>query len=1305
MGNYNPHVPQILGQEWVPIRDEDLVYAPGVNSVELGTSYTQSSSQRIRDARFYLHEMQPTLQAQQIALVNLYPKGLEDITGPIQQVIIPCNSGAVTGSQILVTNNDVPFSVYQPGDGNRIAFFYAGGLIGEEAAQFFFNVSAFPQLAGKRILNVSLLYSGYAQADDDAQNIVPFTSPNNGIPATIIRIRNNAGTSYDYSSAVGSAISNMGALGDLATSISNPAHNASASQVIGALDLGDINHWWETAAPNFDSVMPWRYQDLQRFEATNPNRLHIYLRTQLQTTSSAAVGGAPFIIIEYIALRVTYCEETRVAFGGKQVFYKYGMNSIALRDLSFNADPVITAGQYTPTLSWVSPGQVDFGEATNGDFPKLNALRQLYEIPSHPGVRVNVPFPLEDHIGDTFTKETTHILPQLSLHASGGTLTEPHVYGRQAAAQVYGTITATQEIQDTTLFGTAAFPQVRYYARRFGDTTVPLTLSGPQAGLALSSVPGAYASTVDNAALDIVGDIDLRVDLAAQDWTPPGGGFTTLLGKWTGPANFSYRFGLLPGSGQLQFAWSTTGAGGGVGSEASSVPVVPDPITGRLAVRVTVDVDNGAAGHTVIFYTAPTMAGPFVQLGATITAAPVISFFSGSAALEVGSNTNGSAELTAGVFYAAEVRNGIAGAVVANPNFAAQPPGTTSFNDAAGRPWTVNGTARIVASPSNIVLTPAEWDALPEVLDGWKEITKQFSSPPVFGAINPQWRWSASGELAGNRWEVIGAIAPAISGVPGSTLTQVPPPQRLDVATYGAPSAGSTINLDWAPGYTPLVTTTTDDPLSDAVLIFSQDPAAVTGFGVTTQTQALTTYADCPGGTACCAPTALLYNRVAWNSIGSALSLPGVSGSYASTPDNAALDIVGDIDLRIDLALTDWTPAVLQDFIAKWNDATQNAYLFRLNSITGLLELVWSTTGADFPAASATVPVPIADGGRLTIRVTLDVNNGAGGRTITFYTAPTIDGPWTQLGVPVVQAGVTSIFSSTMQLEVGARNFGATEPVAGTIYAAQVRNGIDGTIVANPNFTAQTPGTTSFTDSAGRVWTINGTAAIVAAMPFNVSAIELQRLDAIDNTWDTIMLSSSPVTGFNDYEARVGVLSSYRIRQVNVLDFAGPWSSTAAVTLLSPGVSGGACLAQGHVLIFTTNERQDGSSNLAYSNSYEGEVVESFTFPEAGFTQYQAMYNRDFFTAFRPTERGGEQFSRDILVSAAAIPPETLADFTDLRDMAWDSVPYICVRDEDGNRWFANVTVPGGNVRNQRRLYQAVVGIVEVTNTPSQVNP
>lgn len=215
---------------------------------------------------------------------------------------------------------------------------------------------------------------------------------------------------------------------------------------------------------------------------------------------------------------------------------------------------------------------------------------------------------------------------------------------------------------------------------------------------------------------------------------------------------------------------------------------------------------------------------------------------------------------------------------------------------------------------------------------------------------------------------------------------------------------------------------------------------------------------------------------------------------------------------------------------------------------------------------------------------------------------------------------------------------------------------------------------------------------------------EMQRSDSTDpGVWETILTASSPlVTGFSDYEARTGVESCYRIRFVHRLGFEGPWSSPVCSTLPAPGVSGNS--AGNGVLIFTSNERQDGSANLAYVMQWEGEISEEFTFLEAGDVVFQKMYQRDFQVAFHGTERGGERFQRTILVQAAAVPTGRIRDgFRSLRDMAWEDLSYVAVRNELGDRWLAAVLVPDGIVRRNRRLYMANVDIVEVTGTPSNV--
>jgi hypothetical protein len=108
---------------------------------------------------------------------------------------------------------------------------------------------------------------------------------------------------------------------------------------------------------------------------------------------------------------------------------------------------------------------------------------------------------------------------------------------------------------------------------------------------------------------------------------------------------------------------------------------------------------------------------------------------------------------------------------------------------------------------------------------------------------------------------------------------------------------------------------------------------------------------------------------------------------------------------------------------------------------------------------------------------------------------------------------------------------------------------------------------------------------------------ELQRMDTLTD-WQTIMKAyRQDVATFNDYEARIGLLTSYRIRYVNFYGFVGPWSATITTTMAAPGVTATGVGANDHVWVFTTNAQQSGASNLAYCLGWEGEVSEDFNFP------------------------------------------------------------------------------------------------------------
>jgi hypothetical protein len=874
MGEYNPHTPYILGQEWVGIRDELLAFEPTVNTAEQGHRFTLGTSSQVNHGRVYVDEVGPGGGAGAVVAISIYPAGLGDESGPIRSVDIPLTSVTVSGDTAtaisttqIVGAPTALGALYAQGGDSYIS--WPGTNTDFRWISCLFDIGKFAGFVkDKRILNIQLLYT----ADCSDGQIDPDPDQNFGTA-------NSIGNTFIYWTPNPHIFLNNGPF--LGRMLARPDDGY-------VLDMGELNFHFSGQAPtpNLNQVpdrMNFSWAELARMAGLASPFVYVMLGTgNLVTTSD-------FIRLQYVALRITYCEEQRVAYGatamGTNFANAYGKIVVpgafivnVRSPTTMGTNPVLAAGTYDVV---VSSANLPLPLQPVPGFPPINALRELYSMPAHTPVLTQIPFPLDSAIGDTFEQKTTTILPQLSLHTTGGTLTQPHAYGRQAVAQVYGAMTALQDIYDVPVGGAASFPQVRYYARRFGQTTQPLLLST----------------------------------------------------------------------------------------------------------------------------TSPTISG------------------------------------------------------------------------------------------STVSITPTAFDALDEIVDGWKDVTLRFTTPPIMGTgLIPKWMWSSVGETAPNRWEVLGVSSMAITATPANALTLVTSPNQTSTATYGQPISGSVVDLDWTPGLAPTVTGTTDDPSADAVLIFSQDPAMITGVVISLLSQAVTGFVECTRGP-CCIPTAIQYNRVVWS--------------------------------------------------------------------------------------PSTLP---------------------------------------------------------------ATGFGA---------------------------------------------------------------YELQRRDPVEAVWETIMMATNiAVTGFNDYEARVGVISSYQIRQTNVLDFAGAWSVTGTSTVTEPGVTLPSCgTTKRGVLIFTSNEMQDGSRNLAYVMTWDDTVVEDFEFLEAGTVDIQRHHDRDFQVAFHGSERGGEQFSRRLLLANAAVALPRLGNMHSLRDLAWDDLPYVCVRDDIGDRWLSTIIVPHGDVRRRRRLYNADVTIIEVTDTPSPVDP
>jgi len=210
------------------------------------------------------------------------------------------------------------------------------------------------------------------------------------------------------------------------------------------------------------------------------------------------------------------------------------------------------------------------------------------------------------------------------------------------------------------------------------------------------------------------------------------------------------------------------------------------------------------------------------------------------------------------------------------------------------------------------------------------------------------------------------------------------------------------------------------------------------------------------------------------------LNLSGMNGYYASTPDRGAVDITGDIDIRADVTCN-WTLGSDQALVSKYTIAgNERGYLLQIDA-AGTLSLYWSNDGtATLVSTSTASPTPNGNG-RLAVKATLDVDDGGGNHVVEFFTAPDISGPWTQLGATVTTAGTTSIFNNSQDVLVGSFELGASALLVGTVHSVQIRNGIDGLVVAFPRFDEQPTGTIAFTDEVGSAWSLAGEAYISAA--------------------------------------------------------------------------------------------------------------------------------------------------------------------------------------------------------------------------------
>jgi hypothetical protein len=204
-----------------------------------------------------------------------------------------------------------------------------------------------------------------------------------------------------------------------------------------------------------------------------------------------------------------------------------------------------------------------------------------------------------------------------------------------------------------------------------------------------------------------------------------------------------------------------------------------------------------------------------------------------------------------------------------------------------------------------------------------------------------------------------------------------------------------------------------------------------------------------------------------WTINGSAWSYGIYPTRTISTPDSAALGIVGDIDIRMK-----WTS--LDPLTPETSYLIDNSDYGMFWTSSGGLQLYWldPATGAQFKGGN--VSFGLTTGETVWLRATLDVDNGSTQNVVTLYKSS--DGvTWSQVQ-QVISAGITSIRNTAglpMQLTASASAFGFTN---GTIHYAEIRNGIGGTVVGSfdPNRVRVTDPNLPTTVPGEQTWTITG---------------------------------------------------------------------------------------------------------------------------------------------------------------------------------------------------------------------------------------
>lgn len=194
-------------------------------------------------------------------------------------------------------------------------------------------------------------------------------------------------------------------------------------------------------------------------------------------------------------------------------------------------------------------------------------------------------------------------------------------------------------------------------------------------------------TTPDQAAFDVT-DLDVRIDIALENWVT-GSGSQGLCSRWTATGD-NRAWGIyLAGTGQLAFVWSPTG-NSSFNTEFSDVNVPIVAHNGqRMAIRVTMDVNNGSGSYDLRFYTGRTVDDEEWSLLGEPQSGAATTLPNVSSRIEFGDLSGFVMSAMTGKGYAMKLMSSIGGATAMQMSTSDADPGDTSFVS-NGLTWTLN---------------------------------------------------------------------------------------------------------------------------------------------------------------------------------------------------------------------------------------------------------------------------------------------------------------------------------------------------------------------------------------------------------------------------------------------------------------------------------------------------------------------------------------------------------------------------------------------------------------------------------------